>query len=101
MLYSSTILTYPVLTILSRTKRSFENMGLLIQRSGNTVRRLLHPAQSSFDISRNICKRKYLIQSKKNFQAKMISQNLLLTKSVNFLIDRFTRFSKDICHFDA
>ncbi len=57
MLYSSTILKYPVLTLLSRGKRSFENMGLLIQRSGDTVKRLLHPAQSSFEISKNICKK--------------------------------------------
>ena len=56
MLYSSTILKYPVLTILSRGKRSFEQMGLLIGRSGDTIKRLLHPAEDSFEISRNICK---------------------------------------------
>jgi len=56
MLYSSTILKYPVLTILSRGKRSFENMGLLIQRSGDTVKRLLHPAEHSFQVSRDISK---------------------------------------------
>jgi hypothetical protein len=56
MLYSSTAITYSVLTILSRGKRSFEQMGLLIGRSGDTVKRLLNPTQSSFEISRNICK---------------------------------------------
>jgi len=56
MLYSSTVLKYPVLTILSRGKRSFENMGLLIQRSGDTVKRLLHPAEHSFQVSRDISK---------------------------------------------
>jgi hypothetical protein len=56
MLYSSTAITYSVLTILSRGKRSFEQMGLLIGRSGDTVKRLLHPTQSSFEISRNTCK---------------------------------------------
>ena len=55
MLYSSTVLKYPVLTLLSRGKRSFENMGLLIQRSGDTVKRLLHPAAHSFNVSRSIC----------------------------------------------
>ena len=55
MLYSSTILKYPVLILLS-SKRSFENMGLLIQRSGDTVKRLLHPAEHSFQVSRNISK---------------------------------------------
>jgi SRSO17 transposase len=54
MLYSSTILKYPVLTLLSIGKRSFENMGLLIGRKGDAVKRLLHPAGYSFDVSRNI-----------------------------------------------
>lgn len=56
MLYSSTILKYPVLTILSMGKRSFENMGLLIQRSGDTVKRLLYPAEYSFQVSKDIGK---------------------------------------------
>ena len=55
MLYSSTILKYPVLILLS-SKRSFENLGLLIQRSGDTVKRLLHPAGQSFQVSRDISK---------------------------------------------
>lgn len=54
MLYSSTIITYPILTLLSTCKRSFEGMGLLLQKSGDTVRRLLHPAPASFQLSRNI-----------------------------------------------
>jgi hypothetical protein len=56
MLYSSTAITYSVLTILSRGKRSFEQMGLAIGRSGDTIKRLLYPTQSSFDISRSACK---------------------------------------------
>jgi hypothetical protein len=56
MLYASTTLIYPALIILSRSKRSFEYMGLLIGRSGDTVKRLLHPAGYSFEVSRNICK---------------------------------------------
>jgi hypothetical protein len=55
MLNVSTVLTYPVLTLLSIGKRSFENMGSLIQRSGDTVKRLLAPAESSFEIARKIC----------------------------------------------
>jgi hypothetical protein len=54
MLYSSTVLTYPILTLMSTCKRSFDGMGLLIQKSGDTVRRLLHPAPESLLISRNI-----------------------------------------------
>lgn len=56
MLDLSTVIKYPVLTILSRGRRSFEQMGLLIDRSGDTVKRLLNPTQSSFEISRSICK---------------------------------------------
>ena len=56
MLYSSTVLKYPALILLSIGKRSFENIGLLIQRSGDTVKRLLHPAEHSFQVSRDIGK---------------------------------------------
>lgn len=55
MLSLNKILKYPVLTILSRGKRSFENMGLLIRKSGDTVRRLLFPAETSHQQSRSIC----------------------------------------------
>ena len=55
MLYSSTIITYPILILLSRIgKKSFENMGHLIQRSGDTVHRLLYPAELSLCQSRSI-----------------------------------------------
>lgn len=55
MLYSSTAITYPILILLSIIgKKSFENMGRLIQRSGDTVYRLLHPAEISFQQSRRI-----------------------------------------------
>jgi hypothetical protein len=55
MLYSSTAITYPILILLSTIgKKSFENMGRLIQRSGDTVYRLLHPAEISFRQSQSI-----------------------------------------------
>lgn len=54
MLALSTIITYPVLLFLSRGKKSFENLGTLIQRSGDTARRLLQPAKHSFLASRSI-----------------------------------------------
>lgn len=55
MLYTSTVLTYPLLILLSTIgKKSFENMGHLIQRSGDTVYRLLHPAAISLQQSRSI-----------------------------------------------
>lgn len=56
MLCSSTVLKYPVLTLLSIGKRSFEHMGSLIHRSGDTVKRLLLPADESFEVSRSICR---------------------------------------------
>lgn len=56
MLNVSTILRYPVLTIVSMGKRSFENMGHLINRSGDTVKRMLSPADKSFEVSKAICK---------------------------------------------
>jgi hypothetical protein len=54
MLYSSTILTYPILTLLSTCKRSFEGLGHLLHRSGDTIRRLLQPASASFQLSRSL-----------------------------------------------
>lgn len=57
MLYESTAIIYPLLTLLSNIgKKSFENMGRLIQRSGDTVFRLLHPSEISFQQSRSIAK---------------------------------------------
>lgn len=55
MLSLNKILTYPVLSMLARGKRSFENMGLLIRKSGDTVKRLLSPAETSLQQSRSIC----------------------------------------------
>lgn len=55
MLYSSTVITYPILILVSTIgKKSFENLGRLIQVSGDTVYRLLHPAEISFQQSRSI-----------------------------------------------
>ena len=55
MLYASTVITYPLLILLSTIgKKSFENMGRLIQRSGDTVYRLLHPAEVSLGRAQSI-----------------------------------------------
>jgi hypothetical protein len=57
MLYTSTVITYPLLILLSTLgKKSFENMGRLVQRSGDTIYRLLYPAEISFHQSRSIAK---------------------------------------------
>jgi hypothetical protein len=55
MLNISTILNYPLLTLLSIGKKSFENMGRFIQRSGDTVERMLQPSSVSLDQARHIC----------------------------------------------
>lgn len=54
MLEISTILKYPVLTILSIGKKSFENMGRFMSKSGDTIARLLQPAKTSFSHAQGI-----------------------------------------------
>ena len=36
----NTVLTYPILTIVSTGKRSFENLGRFLKKSGDTISRL-------------------------------------------------------------
>jgi hypothetical protein len=60
----SMILKYPILTMLSIGKKSFENMGQLIERSGDTVARLLNPSAISLVESRFICKSMFKKRSK-------------------------------------
>lgn len=47
-MFENTVLEYPVLTIVSIGKKSFEAMGRIIKRSGDTVKRRLCPAEESF-----------------------------------------------------
>lgn len=54
MLNISTILKYPVLVLLSTGKKSFENMGRFIRKSGDTVSRFLQPTSDIFQCSQNI-----------------------------------------------
>lgn len=49
MFKENTNLDYPLLTILSTGKKSFEAMGRFIKKSGDTVRRLLRPSDENFD----------------------------------------------------
>ena len=55
MLKVSTILTYPILTLVSIGKKSFENLSTYLKKSGDTVARLLQPAEVSLAHSRSIC----------------------------------------------
>jgi hypothetical protein len=55
MLYASTVITYPILILLATIgKKSFENLGRLVNKSGDTIYRLLHPAEISFSQSQSI-----------------------------------------------
>jgi len=54
MLNVSTILKYPVLILLSTGKKSFENMGRFIRKSGDTVSRFLQPTPDIFQCSQKI-----------------------------------------------
>ena len=49
-----TCITYPILLMVSSAKCSFEALGKIIKKSGDTARRLLNPAESYFKISQII-----------------------------------------------
>ena len=55
MLNVSMILKYPILNLLSIGKKSFENLGRTIQKSGKTISRLLQPASVSFEYMQYLC----------------------------------------------
>lgn len=55
MLQKSTILPYPFLLLLSIGKKSFENMGRLVNMSGRIIAKALQPAHDSFEASYKIC----------------------------------------------
>lgn len=55
MIISNNITTYSFLTILINVgKRSFENMGRFIKKSGDTISRMLRPGHESLEASRKI-----------------------------------------------
>ena len=54
MLNASTVLTYPILMLMSIGKKSFENLGRVINKSGDTVARLLQPAEVSLNHAQSI-----------------------------------------------
>ena len=55
MIIVNNITLYPFLTIITNAgKRSFENMGRLIKKSGDTISRILRPGQESLEESKKI-----------------------------------------------
>jgi hypothetical protein len=55
MLNISKILKYPILNLLSIGKKSFENLGNIIHKSGKTISRLLQPASVSLESAQYLC----------------------------------------------
>ena len=55
MIILNSITTYPFLTILTNIgKRSFENMGRLVKKSGDTIGRILRPGEESLALSKKV-----------------------------------------------
>lgn len=54
MMPKSTNICYPLLLIMSIGKKSFTNLGQVIQKSGDTIRRLLNPVEIIFNLLDNI-----------------------------------------------
>jgi len=50
----NTVLTYPILMLMSIGKKSFENLGRVINKSGDTAGRLLQPAEISLNRAQSI-----------------------------------------------
>jgi len=55
-MFLKTTITYPLLLILSTTKRSFEALGRMIGKSGDTAKRLLYSTETSFHITHKIAR---------------------------------------------
>lgn len=55
MLNKSTILTYPLLLILSTGKKSCANIGRLIKKGSHWISRILQPAEKSFNTLHKLC----------------------------------------------
>lgn len=55
MLNKSTILTYPLLLILSTGKKSCSNIGRLIKKGSRWIASILQPAEKSFDALHKLC----------------------------------------------
>lgn len=60
MIITTTIAIYSVLTILTNVgKKSFENMGRIIKKSGETIRRILRPGEISLKLSQAIAQQMF------------------------------------------
>lgn len=61
MIIFNNIATYPLLTIMTNIgKRSFENMGRIIKKSGDTISRMLRPGRESLEQSKEIAQQIFM-----------------------------------------
>lgn len=82
-MFANTSINYSVLTILSNGKRSFENLGRLIKKSGDTVRSMLQPRSKSCALTQGIAQKMFL-------NAKLLYltvDDTLLKKIYSFLME--------------
>ena len=56
-MFANTNLTYPILILLSTGKKSFQNMGRFIQKSGDTIVRLLRSAEANIEEMQRISRK--------------------------------------------
>ncbi len=65
MITSNNITTYPFVTMLiSKGKKSFENIGRFLKKSGDTASRMLRPGKESLEASQKIAQK--IFENKKN-----------------------------------
>jgi hypothetical protein len=77
MLYKSTILTYSFLVLLSIGRKSFANLGRIIEISGRAVAMLLLDSQNSFIAAQTICQSIFSNKNKLYLICKRCIQNPL------------------------
>jgi hypothetical protein len=67
MLKISMILKYPTLNLLSIGKKSFENLGKIIHKTGKTISRWLQPNTVSLEYAQYLCQ--LMLRNKKSCSA--------------------------------
>jgi hypothetical protein len=82
MFLKNTVLSYALCTVLSTGRKNFENMGRTIKKSGDTIARILRPADESYDWTRKIArnlfakKKRIIIALDGTFIWKVFSQQI-------------------------
>ena len=92
MITSNNITAYSVLTMLTDTgKHSFENMGKVIKKSGDTVSRMLPPGLESLEESKKIALQ--MFENEKEARAQILNSlnmlNTVNTETPNLMVIPF------------